>query len=388
MLHFRKPSTIPFTPSQFHIGQTSAMAFNNDNSGMSTCPLWRVAADLLPTFCLAPRLPNPNESGSNQEIASSAATTVGLIWLLIQFLPEHKCLAAFSPIMQCCCSHSKEEPREIYAPHSFRELVTHFSVCLSSPFNAPLKVPLFVLCLVVAGSSSNPNLICLAKYHMACIIPTQITRAIFQLSVQCDWHQTAFSPIIQAISGYNFASLNTGAVVSQRLMMLGFEPTPPSTVLGDSAEACWSFHGTAGMFGVILDTASIVPSHVVIHQHHQFFNLTASLCCSPCQVTVWGMVDGDQNMKLYSLSPHGLTSTLTRVPPLLISKRGIFLPLADIEFDITAPSLSQTFALYNKVKLWGIDFGIIMLDIRNNWGGDTTLLCSVCVYGEIGKVDM
>ena len=290
--------------------------------------------------------------------------------------------------MQRCCSHSKEEPSEIYAPHSLRELVTHFSVRLSSPSNAPLKVPLFVLCLVVAGSGSYPNLVRLARYHMACFIPAQITRAIFQSSVQCDWHQTAFSPIIQAISGHNFASLNTGAVVSRRLTTLGFEPTPPSTVLGDSAEACWSFHGTAGTFGVVLDTANVVPSHVVIHQHHQFFNSTASLCRSPRQVTVWGMVDGDQNMKLYSLSPHGLTSTLTRAPPLSISKRGMFLPLADIEFDITAPSLSQTFALYNEVKLWGIDFGIIVFDIRNNWGGDTTSLCSVRVYGEIVKVDM
>ena len=337
--------------------------------------------------CSGLRLPNPNGSGSNQEIALSVAATVGPIKLLIKFLPEHKGLAAFSPIMQRCCSHSKKEPSEIYAPAppSFRELTTPFSVRLSSPANVLLKFPLFIFCLVVAGTCCSPNFVRLAKYHLACIVPTQITCNIFQPSVQCDWHQTAFSPIIQAISGHNFASLSTGAVVSRRLTTPGFESTPPSTVLGDSAGECWSFHGTVGTFGIVLDTASVVPSHVVIH--HRLFNSTTSLSCAPRQVTVWGMMDGDQNMKPYSLSPHRFASTLTRAPPFSISKRGIFLHLADFDFDITAPSLRQTFPLYDEVQTWGIDFGVIVFDIRSNWGGDITSLCSVRVYGDLVKVD-
>ena len=213
----------------------------------------------------------------------------------------------------------------------------------------------------------------------------QITRAIFQSGVQCDWHQTAFSPITRFTSGHDFASLNTGAVVSRRLTTLGFESTPPSTVLNNSAGTCWSFRGTAGTFGVVLDTANVVPSHIVIH--HQLFNSTASLSCAPRQVTVWGMVDGDQNMKPYSSSPHAFTSTLARAPPFSISKRGIFLPLADIDFDITAPSLRQTFPLYNEVQSWGIDFGVVVFDIRSNWGSEVTSLCSVHVYGKTVNVD-
>ncbi len=208
---------------------------------------------------------------------------------------------------------------------------------------------------------------------------------MFQSGVQCDWHQTAFSPIIQFTSGHDFASLNTGAVVSRRLTTLGFESTPPSTVLGNSAGACWLFRGTTGTFGVVLDTANVMPSHIVLH--HRLFNSTTSLSRAPRQVTVWGMVDGGQNMKRYSSSPHPFTATIARVPPFSISKRGIFLPLANIDFDITAPSLRQSFPLYDEVQSWGIDFGVIVFDIRSNWGGDVTSLCSVHVYGKTVKVD-
>ena len=91
-------------------------------------------------------------------------------------------------------------------------------------------------------------------------------------------------------------------------------------------------------------------------------------------------------MKPYSLSPHAFTSTLARVPPFSISKRGIFLPLADIDFDVTAPSLRQTFPLYDEVQSWGIDFGVVVFDIRSNWGSDVTSLCSVQVYGKTVNV--
>ena len=242
---------------------------------------------------------------------------------------------------------------------------------------------MFIFCLVAVGTGSyRPlNLIRSAKYHLACLTP----HAIFLPGVQCDWHQTAFSPIVQFTNGHNFASLNTGAVVSRRLTTLGFEATPPSAVLGDSTGACWSFSGTAGTFGVALDTANVVPSHIAIN--HRPSNCTTSLSRAPRQVTVWGMVDGDQNMKPYSSSPHAFTSTLTRVPPFSISKRGIFLPLANIDFDITAPSLHQQFPLYDEVKSWGIDFGVIVFDICSNWGGEITSLCSVYVYGKTVKID-
>ena len=289
--------------------------------------------------------------------------------------------------MRHCHSRTTKGPNEICSLPSFCELTARFSVCLYSPADVLSKIPLFIVCLVVVGTGSYCplNLARSAKHHLACLTPTRITRAIFWPGVQCDWYQTVFSPMVQFTNGHNFASFSTGAVVSRRLTTLGLEATPPSTVLGDSTGACWSFRGTAGTFGVVLDTPNVIPSHVSLH--HRLLNSTTSLSCAPRQVTVWGMVDGDQNMKPYSSSPHVFISTLARVPPFSISKRGIFLPLADFDFDITSPSPHQTFRLFDEIRLWGIDFGVVVFDIRSNWGSDVTCLCSVYVYGKTAKID-
>ena len=212
----------------------------------------------------------------------------------------------------------------------------------------------------------------------------QIAQVIFWSGVQCDWHQMAFSSIISF--GHDFASLNMGAMVSRKLTTQGLDLVSPSMVLGDAMGACWSFHGNAGTFGIVLDTVNVIPSHIVLS--HQLFNSTTSLSCAPRQVTVWGMVDGDQNMKTFSLSRRTFTSTLVRVPLFLISKGGTFLPSAEIDFDITAPSLCQTSSLYTEVQSWGIDFGIIVFDICSNWGSDITSLCSVHVYGKVVPVSV
>jgi hypothetical protein len=285
--------------------------------------------------------------------------------------------------MHLCHLYSKNEPSEVYSPASFREFTSslhHLTVTMSL-----LKVLLFLSCPFGTGNYHLPNIVRLAEHHLACIAPTRITWAILPPNGRiCDWHQTVFSPIIPF--GHDFASLDTGAVVSRKLTTPGLESIPPSTVLGNSGGECWSFRGNAGTFGVVLDTANVMPSHIAIH--HRLFNSTTSLSRAPRQVTVWGMVDGDQNMKTYSSSRRVFTSTLSRVPPLSISKRGVFLPLANIDFDITAPSLHQTFPLSSEVQSWGIDFGVIVLDIHSKWGGDVTSLCSVHIYGQRFELDM
>ena len=87
-------------------------------------------------------------------------------------------------------------------------------------------------------------------------------------------------------------------------------------------------------------------------------------------------------MKIFSQSRHLFTSALAEIPPRLISKEGVFLPLAEIDYDITARSLYQVFPLYSEALSLGIDFGVIVFHIRSNWGADVTSLCSVRVYGR------
>ncbi|KAH8976807.1 hypothetical protein EDB86DRAFT_2820073, partial [Lactarius hatsudake] len=105
----------------------------------------------------------------------------------------------------------------------------------------------------------------------------------------------------------------------------------------------------------------VMPSHVVIH--HWPSNSTDCLSCTPCQVTVWGLVDREANMKTFSWSQLAFTSTLRKVPPFPISKEGVFVLLAKIDFDITTQSLCQVFSVSDSALSWGIDFGVIVFNI-------------------------
>jgi len=239
-----------------------------------------------------------------------------------------------------------------------------------------ITVSLVLCCLLVYYFLSH--ILRSVECHMACILPLRMTRAILWSNIQCDWHQTTFSAIIPF--GHDYASLKTGAVVSPKLTTRGLDPIPPSTVLNNSAGSCWSFRNNAGTFGVVLDSPNVMPSHIVIQ--HRPFNSTTSLARAPRQVTVWGLVDGEQNMKTYSRIRHTVTSALARVPPFPLSKQGTFLPLVEVDFDITARSLRQAFPLVDEALSWGIDFGVIVFDIHSNWGADITSLCNVHIYGH------
>ena len=92
-------------------------------------------------------------------------------------------------------------------------------------------------------------------------------------------------------------------------------------------------------------------------------------------------------MKTFSQSRHLLTSAPASVPQSLISKAGPFLPLAEIYFDVPVRSQCQVFPLYSEALSLGIDFGVIVFDIRSNWGADITSLCSIHVYGHTVLVD-
>jgi hypothetical protein len=157
---------------------------------------------------------------------------------------------------------------------------------------------------------------------------------------------------------------------------LGLQPPAPPPHHASLVGVCWN----PSLARLAFLLASFMPSHVVID--HWPSNSTISLSRAPRQLMVWGLVDGEANMKAFSQSQYVLSSTLTNMPPFPISKEGVFLLLAEINFDVTAQSLRQVFPLSNSALSWGIDFGVIVFDIRSNWGADTTSLCTVHVYGH------
>lgn len=267
-----------------------------------------------------------------------------------------------------------EPVAEIHHPHGFL-------FCLQRGKLWLLGVPVSICCLFVISYISSIGRFAEQSGSLACILPIQATWFIPWSGRRSDWIHTAFSRVIPY--GYGCASLNMGAVVAPKLTKSGINSVPPSTVLSNTGGACWSFRGTSGTFGIALDTPMVVLSHIAIR--HWPSNSTSTLSLAPRQVNVWGLVDGKANMKIFSQSKHLFTSALAKIPP-PVSKEGVFLPLAEIDYDITARSLYQVFPLYSEVLSLGIDFGVIVFDIRSNWGADVTSLCSVRVYGRNGTV--
>ncbi|KAI9434619.1 hypothetical protein H4582DRAFT_1975874 [Lactarius indigo] len=334
MTRFRNSSTIPFTASQFRIGEPNAISFSTRSPTRSSL----------------------NESSLNHETASPADAA-----------SYH--LSRGTKTVDLAIPGRKKDRTNLVHPF-IRHQPTWFSTVA------------FILCFLLVNHCHS-NIVRSLEQHLACMFPSKVSQVILQSSRQCDWHQTAFSRLVPF--GRDFASLNKGGIVSPRLTTSGIDSVPPSAVLSNTTEVCWSFRGNSGMFGVAFDEPNVMPTHVVIH--HWPSNSTASLSRAPRQVIVWGLVDGEANMKAFSRSQRAFTSTLAKVPPSPISKEGIFLPLAEIDFDITARSLRQAFPVSKNALLWGIDFGVIVLDIRSNWGADTTSLCTVHVYGRTVPVD-
>jgi hypothetical protein len=263
--------------------------------------------------------------------------------------------------------------------------MTLFLLLQHRPTSGWLSAVALLLCILMASRCCS-NIVRSWEQHLACILPSKISQLTFRIGRQCDWYQTAFSRLIPF--GQDFASLGAGGMVSPRLTTLGIDSMPASAVLNNTASTCWSFRGNSGTFGIAFGSPNVMPSHVVIH--HQSSNSTASLANAPRQIIVWGLVDGEANRRAFLQSQdsqHAFISTLAKVPPTPISREGLFLPLADIDFDITAQSLRQAFPLSKNALLWGIDFGVIVVDVRSNWGSDITSLCTVHVYGHMVLVD-
>ena len=97
-------------------------------------------------------------------------------------------------------------------------------------------------------------------------------------------------------------------------------------------------------------------------------------------------MDGEKYMEAYKQRPRDVFALASVKLPPFPMRKGIFIPLAEFEFDITAQSsMRQAFPLFDEVRLWGMDFGVIVFQVRNNWGADETLLCSVHIYGCMNK---
>lgn len=105
-------------------------------------------------------------------------------------------------------------------------------------------------------------------------------------------------------------------------------------------------------------------------------------------MALWGAIDGNSNTKSIRDSLGNLSSSIShfgRTVPRFTANL-TFVALTTFEYDIYSPNNVQTFPVEPLVIDAQLFFGVFILDIFNNWGGDATCLYRVRVHGKSALV--
>ncbi|KAI6167509.1 hypothetical protein EDD17DRAFT_1870373 [Pisolithus thermaeus] len=117
-------------------------------------------------------------------------------------------------------------------------------------------------------------------------------------------------------------------------------------------------------------------THIMVD--HISVGLTNATESAPRKLLLWGMVDGKDNLVKYHFlrnSATGALHGLLTARTVLALSRGIpFIPLARFDYNIHATNHTQLFPILDSVAATGMDFGVVVLEILDNWGGELTCL--------------
>lgn len=145
-----------------------------------------------------------------------------------------------------------------------------------------------------------------------------------------------------------------------------------------NATSPWCFSGSAGLVGIALRETGIL-SHITLSSSTARPYVQA-LESPPRTVIIWGGVDGQENYNKVRATA-GQAFGGTSLPDLLATSSQIFVPLAhfDYRIDYTSPVV-QIFPVDDMFASAGIDFGVLVVDVRSNWGAPVTCLGALQVF--------
>ncbi len=157
----------------------------------------------------------------------------------------------------------------------------------------------------------------------------------------------------------------------------------PNAALRDDLRLgeCWRIAGASAQLGVGIPEL-IHVTHVTIN--HIPIELASDIGEAPRKMFLWGVIDGPLNHALYrnwtedgpALHPPGLG----RIGPPM-SRNHLYVLLATFEYDINAPFYVQTFQVDPSVSS-KFYFGMFVLEIVDNWGGESTCLYRLRIHGS------
>ena len=192
------------------------------------------------------------------------------------------------------------------------------------------------------------------------------------------------SPTLEIRSSY-FFGLVTGSSMYARSPLTALHH---ETALG----YCWPFQGSKGHLGVKLATPVRITDFTIDHVAR---SVAHDMRTAPRHMEVWGLVEGKDNLEKIHAYKARLDAERQAaieegrpVPeeperPRVLPKDVEYMRIGTFMYDINAPHSIQTFSIPDDVKELGIDFGIVVLFINDNWGSDEfTCLYRFRVHGE------
>ncbi|OBZ72643.1 Spindle pole body-associated protein sad1 [Grifola frondosa] len=181
---------------------------------------------------------------------------------------------------------------------------------------------------------------------------------------------------------------------------------PPVTALHHEIHTghCWPFPGTQGQLGVAL-SAPVYISDVTID--HVAKEVAIDMRSAPRQMELWGLLEGKENIEKVkewraqrdewrkvrreeaerSGQPY---VEETEEYPKTLPKTPEYIRIANFTYNIHAPENIQTFPVRQEIHDLGVDFGVVVLLVKSNWGRDElTCLYRLRVHGEqMGEVPL
>lgn len=163
---------------------------------------------------------------------------------------------------------------------------------------------------------------------------------------------------------------------------------PPVTALHHDVQNgfCWPFPGSEGHLGVSLAAPIKVESVTVDHVPR---NIAFDVRSAPKEMEVWGLVEGQENIRKLkewkeakeSADEEGAAEEYSY--PSILPHQPEYVRLANFTYDVDGPSHIQNFPVSDEITEIGLDFGVVVLLVKSNWGReDFTCLYRFRVHGS------
>jgi SUN domain-containing protein 1/2 len=172
---------------------------------------------------------------------------------------------------------------------------------------------------------------------------------------------------------------------------------PPITALHHELHNghCWPFARSEGQLGVVLAAPTYITDVTIDHVAKE---VAFDMRSAPKDMELWGMVEGRENIarvkawqaakaqlrKEVLARGEELDENLKEIPyPRTLPKSPQYIRVAKFTYDIHGQHNVQSFQVSQEIRDLGVDFGIVVLRVKSNWGReDFTCLYRLRVHGQ------